>query len=91
VYAAAVAYDKWVGRYMISAICNDVLRPRILLAVSTVDSVTDYWTQYAVSADNTDTSWDCANGKRAFPDYSQVGWRRVRRLVTCLYPSERRA
>ena len=72
VFSAAVAYDKWVGRYMISAICNDVLKPRILLAVSTVDSVTDYWTLYAVTADNSATSWDCANGFRAFPDYSQA-------------------
>ncbi|KAI8465911.1 MAG: hypothetical protein J3K34DRAFT_524975 [Monoraphidium minutum] len=72
VFSAAVAYDKWVGRYMISAICADWLNPRILLGVSTVDSVTDYWTLYSAPADNEPTSWRCANGKRAYPDYSQA-------------------
>jgi hypothetical protein len=47
-----VAYDKWVGRYMISAICDDVEFPYVLLAVSAVDSVTDYWNLYAVPATN---------------------------------------
>ena len=53
VFSAAVAYDKWVGRYMISAICDDLLEPKILLAVSVVDSVTDYWSLYSVPARNT--------------------------------------
>ena len=31
---------------MISAICDDYLKPRILLGVSSADSVTDYWNLY---------------------------------------------
>jgi len=72
VFAASVAYDKWVGRYMITAICDDTLFPRVLLAVSAVDSVTDYWNLYAAPAENELTSWQCANGERAVPDYAQV-------------------
>jgi hypothetical protein len=72
VFAAAVAYDKWVGRYLISAICDDYLAPKVLLAVSTSDSVTGYWALYSAPADNQPTSWKCPNGLRAWPDYSQA-------------------
>lgn len=120
-FAASVAYDKWVGRYLVSAICDDTQLPRVLLAVSAVDSVTDYWSMFSAPAENEvgqrhdsklpggccgagfqgsrksqgplaaltpwttylhampttrshrqPSSWDCANGERAVPDYSQV-------------------
>lgn len=71
-FAASVAYDKWVGRYLISAICDDYLNPKILLAVSSADTVTAYWNLYSVPADNLPTTWSCSNGRRAWPDYSQV-------------------
>jgi hypothetical protein len=67
-----VKYDKWVGRYVISAVCDDWLHPRILLAVSATDSVTGFWNLYSVPADNAGTSWKCANGRRGYPDYTQV-------------------
>jgi hypothetical protein len=58
VFAATVAYDKWVGRYMIAAICDDTQFPRVLLAVSTSDSVTDYWNLYSAPAENEVTGKD---------------------------------
>jgi hypothetical protein len=74
VFAAAAAYDKRVGRYLVSAICDDWLDPRIVLAVSASDSVTGYWNLYSAPADNVPTSWKCSNGERALPDFSQLGY-----------------
>jgi hypothetical protein len=72
IFAAAAAYDKFVGRYLMTAVCDDYLNPRILLAVSSLDGITDYWSLYSVPADNQPTTWKCSNGRRAYPDYTQV-------------------
>ena len=81
VFAMSAAYDKWVGRFMISAICDDWRNPKILLAVSASDSVTGYWNLYSVPAENQPTTWKCANGRRGYPDYSQV----CNYVQTCMY------
>lgn len=77
VFSLAAAYDKWVGRYLIAAICDDWLRPRVVLAVSATDSVTGYWNLYSAPAEHQGSSWKCSNGLRAWPDYAQArpgGW-----------------
>jgi hypothetical protein len=37
---------------MITAICDDTAFPKVLLAVSSSDSVTDYWNLYSAPATN---------------------------------------
>ena len=82
VFAPALAYDKWVGRYLVAAICDDYLSPKVLLAVSTSGAATGYWALYSVPADNAPTSWRCANGARAWPDYAKLGYNRDGVFVT---------
>lgn len=82
VFAPALAYDRWVGRYLVAAICDDYLSPKVLLAVSTSGAATGYWALYSAPADNAPTSWRCANGARAWPDYAKLGYNRDGVFVT---------
>lgn len=73
VFAASLAFDKAVGRFIVTAICGDFLRPRILLATSTSESVVGFWNLYSAPADNIPTSWDCPDPTTwGYPDYAQV-------------------